>query len=545
MKAFAAVFVLLCLAPASVFAQAATGGRYSFCQVNDTGKRDIWVSQVFPTPPGTDLMDTALASEFHAYVGTLGGAGDKTCVTAVSRAAAEETRARIAAIMGKRSFGIHVYDWHDVNWTPSAATYANTTPAPLTAAAKFVYCRSVDTDKRVLVTSGIFVQTMPPMNDMAYFKALTRYASEFGARAAATHGVDAQDALCIPSDTQAEADKSRNDFRKSFPFSGIKKVDLDFTPGPAPATDAVAPAMAAAPTATQPPAVRSSGTVDDVEEDFWRRMSSSKAAEDFEDYLAAYPQGSHAPVARLEAKRLRRAGGAPAVTAKTKAKAKAATKTASAVARAASVPAADPDHPIDEAVGRQVAGDAFFQLPVGTGEVAHRSGTRIVNQTVPVTADGSVQRVAGSNQCRLDITVLAGEGGLVRTVATGQTWAGIIPLSMRSKTSSQYAVIDGVIKAVAIDKLVGQPFPLVAGNTFGWSVTYENVDNTTGTTRYGQDWSCRVGATAPASTSIPGMPGEQTELQCNVRFVSLALPPQDQVIDWYSAAGCFMQDPTR
>jgi hypothetical protein len=541
MKAFAAVFVLLCLAPAAAIAQAATDGRYSFCQVNDTGKRDIWVSQVFPTPPGTDLMGTALATEFHAYVGTLGGAGDKTCVTAVSRAAAEETRAKIAAIMGKRSFGIHVYDWHDVSWTPSAATYANAAPAPVTAAAKFVYCRTVDTDRRVLVTSGVFVQTMPPTNDMAYFKALTRYASEFGARAAAAHGVNAQDALCIASDTHAEADKNRNDFRKAFPFSGIKKADLDFTPGPVSATDAAAPATAAVTTAAQPPAVRSSGTVDDVEEDFWRRMSSSKVAEDFEDYLAAFPQGRHAPVARLEAKRLRRAGVAPAVTAKTKPT----TKTASAVAPVASVPAADADHPIDEAIGRQVAGDAFFQLPAGTGQVAHRSGTRIVNQTVPVTADDSVQRVAGSNQCRLDMTVVAGAGGSIKTVSTGQTWAGLIPLDMRSTFSSQYAVVDSVLKAVAIDKLVGQPFPLVAGNTFGWSVTYENIDNSTGATRYGQDWSCRVGATAPASTSIPGMPGEQTELQCSLRFVSLVLPPQEQVIDWYSAAGCFMQDPTR
>ncbi|MHB8912888.1 MAG: hypothetical protein ACYC42_09640 [Lysobacter sp.] len=535
--AFAA-FALLFLAPSVGWAQAAAEtGRFAYCSVEDTGGRTIWVSRVFPAPGRVDFLGTQLATEFHTHVGTLGGTGNKQCLVTLSRATAEETRARIAAIMGKRVFGIRVYKWHDVQWTPSAATYADTAPAATVATPKFIYCRTVDTDKRILVASEIFVQTLPPLGDPVHLQELGRYAGEFGARAAATQSIAAGMPLCIASDTRPEADKSRNDFRKAFPFAGIHKVDLMWTPGSAPAAPS-APVVAAPATTAAAPAA---GPADEVEEDFWRRISASTTAEDFQDYLAAYPQGRHAPVARLEAKRLSR-GGAKSAT-----PAKAVSAAATVAAGAASnAPVADPAHPINAEVGRQIASAAFFQLPAaGTGESARRVGTRIVNKTVPVTLDTTVQRVPGSNQCRLEMTSLAGADGAFKTAASGQSWAGFIPLSMRSRMSSQYANVDGVFSMVAIDKLVGQPFPLVAGNTFGFTTTFENVDNSTGTTRFGQDWSCRVGATGPASASIPGMAGEQTELQCHMGYVGLTLPAQDPVIVWYSAAGCFVQDPTR
>jgi len=41
------------------------------------------------------------------------------------------------------------------------------------------------------------------------------------------------------------------------------------------------------------------------------------------------------------------------------------------------------------------------------------------------------------------------------------------------------------------------------------------------------------------------MAGKQTEVHCHLSFVSVPAPPQDQVFVWYTAAGCFMQDPTR
>lgn len=531
-----ATFALLFLAPTVGFSQAASGsGRFAYCTVEDTGGRTIWVSQVFPAPERVDFLGTNLATEFHNHVGTLGGTGDKQCLVTLSRATAEETRAKIAAIMGKRVFGIRVYKWHEVQWTPSAATYADTAPAATAATPKFIYCRTVDTDKRILVASEIFMQTLPPLGDPVRLQELGRYAREFGARAAATQSIAPGIPLCIASDTRPEADKSRNDFRKAFPFSGVHKVDLMWTPGPVPAAPS-APVMAV------PATTDAAGPADEVAEDFWRRVSASTTAEDFEDYLAAYPQGRHAPVARLEAKRLRRGGitsAAPAKAGPTAVKAAAAPPVSAATL-------ADPAHPINEDVDRQIASAAFFQLPAaGGGESAQRSGTRIVNKTVPVTVDTKVRRLTGGNQCRLEQTSVAGANGAFKTSATGRSWAGIIPLSMRSRMSSEYVVIDGVLSLVVIDNLVGQPFPLVAGNSFGFISTFENVDNSTGTTRFGQDWSCLVGASGPASASIPGMAGEQTELQCHMGFVGLTLPPQDPVIVWYAATGCFMQDPTR
>lgn len=179
-----AIFALLFLAPTVGFSQAAAGsGRFAYCIVEDTGGRTISVSQVFPAPERVDLLGTNLATEFHSHVGTLGGTCDKQCLVTLSRATAEKTRAKIAAIMGKRVFGIRVYKWHDVQWTSSAATYADTAPATTAATPKFIYCRTVDTDMLILVTSEIFVHTLPPLGDPVRPQQLGRYAGEFGARA--------------------------------------------------------------------------------------------------------------------------------------------------------------------------------------------------------------------------------------------------------------------------------------------------------------------------------------------------------------------------
>jgi len=368
-----AILALSCLAPVAGFAQATDSGRYTYCWVKDTGKHEIWLSQIFPTPPGTDA---ALAAEFLTHVGTLGGAGDKTCVTAESREVAQTRRsAESAAIMRKRSFGIRIYDLHDVTWTPAAVSHVDSVPASVAA----------------------------------------------------------------------------------------------------PAAPVAAPPVAAAPVAA--PAV-----------------------------VAAPPIAAAAPA----------------------------------------VPAtAQPEPPAAPDIGKKIASDPFFQLPAGKGAALHRSGSRIVNKTMPVTSDSTMRRRAGSNQCHLEETVLAGEGGIYKSTASGETWAGFIPLSMNSRMSSQKGVRYSELKAVAIDKLIGKPFPLVAGNSFGWSVSYESLNNSIDIARYGQDWNCTVGVTAPASTSIPGMAGEQTEVKCRLSFVSLPAPPQEQIFIWYDAAGCFMQDPTR
>ena len=405
MKPFVvAVLVLSCLAPVAGLAQATDSGRSSYCWVKDTDEHEIWLSQVFATPP---MTDAALAAEFLAHVGTLGGTGEKTCVTAESREVAQSRRnAESAAIMRKRSFGIRIYDLHDVTWTPAAASHVDTAPAiaPAPAAA-------------------------PPV--------------------AAAVAVEPPVAAAV----------------------------------------AVEPPVAAAPAAAPPVAVAPS----------------------------AEPPAAAAPVAEAPV-----AAALPAVPA-----------------------AGKPEPSSGQEVARKIASDAFFQLPAGKGAPLHRSGSRIVNKTMPVRSDSTMRRLAGSNQCHLEEMVLAGEGGIYKSTASGETWAGFIPLKMSSRMSSQKGVRYSELTAVAIDKLIGKPFPLVAGNTFGWSVSYESLNNSIDIARYGQDWNCIVGATAPASTSIAGMAGEQTEVMCRLSFVSLPAPPQEQVFIWYEAAGCFMQDPTR
>jgi hypothetical protein len=522
---FAVVGVLL---PTSGIAQADPASSFhSYCQVEDTGGREIWVSQVFPTPAGVELMDTRMASDFHRHVATLGGSGNKICVTAVTRAAAEETRAKIAAIMGKRSFGIRVYDWHDVAWAPPAGAYASA--APPAAATAQLYCRFTDTDKHVLVTSPLFAQVLPPPSDGRRFQELNRYAADFGARAAAEHGVNAAGALCLASDTVAEADKSRTDYRASFPFSGIKKVDVAFTPSAAPAAGApAAPATSAMPAAATRAAAAPSAASDDVEEDFWRRIASSTTAEDFDDYLAAYPLGRHAPVARLESRRLRRGG----------------TSSSAASSHPPSTPAST-DYPIDPTVADLVARGWFFAAPAGQGAPLSRSGKRIVNGSVPVSVTSTLQRLPGGNLCRIEVASVAGDSAPLTTEADGLTWVGFLPLSLRMKQSGSFGVIDSVFRLVSVDKTIRKPFPLVAGNIFTLAASFENMNASGASTRFGQEWNCRVGASAAASTTIPGMAGGQTEVACDMSFTGVKLPARHPVMVWYDAAGCFMEDPTR
>lgn len=265
-----------CVVPVACFAQAtASEGKFAYCKVTDNGGHKIWVSQVFPVPAQTGLLDTALATEFHTYVAGLGGAGDKDCLVTLTREAAQETRSRIEAIMRKRVFGISVFKWHDVAWTPSAAALAAAAaPASAAAADSFIYCRGVDTDARKLVTSGVFVRPLPPVTSGLRFQELERHAREFGDRVRATHSIDPQP-LCIASDSRAEADKSREDYRKSFAFTGVGKIDVAWEPTPAaPALRATAPPTPEPARAAAAPGV-ADVPVDDVEAEFWRRIAAA------------------------------------------------------------------------------------------------------------------------------------------------------------------------------------------------------------------------------------------------------------------------------
>lgn len=444
---------LLCLCPLAGFAHAAEP-RFAYCSVNDTGGHNIWVSQIFPAPPNTDPMGNDLATEFHRYVGTLGGSGDKSCVVA-PRQALEDLRVKIAGIMGRRAFGIRVYKWHDVQWTPSEATYAGTTPAPIVASDKYVYCRMTDADARKQVTSGVFVSKLPPMNDGEHYAALTRYARAFGRSAAASHGV-APDALCIASDTQAEADKSRNDYRHAFPFSGIKIIEMPWAPDPALASSPVAAAQRSAP-----------------------------------------------------------------------------------VAPVSANPAAGANRAADDALSRRIATEKFFRIPAGASVPIEHSGTRMVG-TVPVAVTTKVQRVADGNQCRVHTDSTAGKDRTAAiTTVDGSSWAGLLPLESTIRSRSAYGATEFTARTIAIDALQGQPFPLVEGNTFGFTFTQRTSHNTDAPSDSAISEQCVVGASGPADA---GMSGDRTGLQCTLAFSNPALKPRRVAMHWYSAVGCFAQD---
>ena len=476
---------------------------------------------------------------------------------------------------------------HDVPWTTNASTYANTALEPVAATLQFVYCRGMDVDWRKLATTEVFEATLPPGHDVTHHQALSRYAVDFGASVVAADAGADDRPLCIASDTRAEADKSRRDYRNAFLFARIKTIDMAWTPGQTPL---VVPAAAALATPVAATVATMGVVVEDGEPGDWHRISDSQRIEDFDDYLVAYPQGRHAAIARLEAKRLRQevvpprvAANEPVIAMETKNDAAKhlpqevalppvipsepvvamaikndaakhlpqevaplrVTPSEPGVALSAKDDAAALAQPGDAALAKRIATEPFFQVPVGSGAIATRTGMHIVNETVPVASRITARRVAGGNLCQLDYNSDAGAGATFKTKAAGVTWAGLIPLQLASQINSPYALISGTNRTLTIDTAEGQPFPLVEGHTFAYSYTQSNVDDAIGTTTMTLAQDCKVGATGPASATIPGMAGAQTEVHCRMRFGNAAIPPQDSVMHWYSAVGCFVQDPAR
>jgi hypothetical protein len=508
---------------------------YAYCTVEDTGNREIWVSQVFAVPASTRPLGLELATQFHTHVGGLGGAGNKQCVVA-PRADVEATRAKIYEIMNKRVFGMRVYKWHDVQWTPSVASLADAPPIGA-AAPQQVYCRTTDTDARTMVTTPVFQSSMPGPADSAHYVVLDRYAKAFAQHASSAYGV-APEALCIASDTRAEADKSLDDYRHAFPFQRLKTIEAAWTPDPAlatvPALPAVSMAKAAPPAAMPPvaaPAVRAGKATahasadDDVEAEFWRRISNSGQAADYQDYLAAYPQGRHAPIARLEARRLAGAAAAPPI-----------------VQTPVAAPSGARDTvAMDPTIAQRIASEPFFRLPAGSGDSVERSGTRTIG-TVPVRSTSRVQRVPGSTVCRFHNVASAGAS---ETTYDGDTWAGLLPLLGTIRSRGPYGATESVARTLAVTAVDGQPFPLVEGNSFGYSVAQTNIDRVGNRHDSTFAYRCTVGRTGLAGAVVPELAGEQTELQCTMTFDNPAVKPMTSNLRWYSAAGCFLQDPDR
>jgi hypothetical protein len=373
-----------------------------------------------------------------------------------------------------------------------------------------------------MVTTHIFNVTMPPAASTDYLEESARIQREFNEHLAATHGF--QGGLCIENDTRAEAEKSRADYLKQFRLASVKKIEEFWQPSAPPSKSTP---TAAAPVSPVPPAKPTPSDTGDIESDYWNRIVSSQHAEDFDDYLVAFPEGKHAPLARLEAKRLRRDGTTAAVAGR----------------EVASTAAQDATSAIEDSIRQRLASDPFFKIPDAEGYNAplRRAGKRMIG-TIPVTSTYTLERLQKSNLCSVDSDAVAGNGAATaHSVAKGITWAGFIPLSLTLNTGAMHSTY----RIQRIDELIGQPFPLVTGQSFSLGITADNVV-AAGPTRTDKFmWSCQVGATGPANVLIPDMPGDQTEVQCTMSFGDKAIPSQVFVLQWFSAAGCFAQDPTR
>lgn len=248
----------------------ATQQGFAFCTVTDTGSAQakIWASPIVPvtyasSDPGGFKRGLELASEFHTHVGTLGGAGDKQCIVQPSQAEVAASRQEQQAIWDKRVYFIKIGDWRDVAWAPAPWNPATAAalPAQLT---KYFYCYNTQTDlpdRSALartVASHVFAMPVPGDDPGAVHTQANAYAEEFKQTIRA-HGLPDEGTLCIPHDTQGEADKTSRDYRKRFGGFNTKFTEVPWMPTGAvavstPATTRNAVIAAPATAATAAPA---------------------------------------------------------------------------------------------------------------------------------------------------------------------------------------------------------------------------------------------------------------------------------------------------
>ena len=244
MQRFAAVVAcvfMACLSPtlrAQSPAPPATQHAFSYCSVTDTAGHKVWASPVFeyeyaPTDAGQFSRTQDMATEFHAFIGSMGGAGDKDCVLAEGgQPEIEAHRSEIRAIMTRRFMGIvSTHKWMDVTWTPkpwSPATAA-TKPAAVT---KYFYCYASDMapDKRATVAALVFEMSVDNSDPAAAYAQATAYGKEFTRDVAAAHGLAQAYPECYFKDTRAEAEKALHDYRKLFSGFNLRFTDVTWRP---------------------------------------------------------------------------------------------------------------------------------------------------------------------------------------------------------------------------------------------------------------------------------------------------------------------------
>ncbi|MFI4958579.1 MAG: hypothetical protein ACHP7C_05410, partial [Lysobacterales bacterium] len=226
MQRFAAVVACVfmgCLSPtlrAQSPAPAATQHAFTYCSVTDTAGHKVWASPVFeyeyvPANSGQFSRAQDMATEFHTFIGSMGGAGDKDCLLSNGgQAKLEALRNEMHAIQTKRFMGVvSTNKWMDVTWAPKPWSPATAAAKPATVT-KYFYCYATDADLRKTVAALVFEMSVDGSSPIAVYTQADAYGKEFTRDVAAPHGLAQAQPSCYFKDTRAEAEKALHDYRK-------------------------------------------------------------------------------------------------------------------------------------------------------------------------------------------------------------------------------------------------------------------------------------------------------------------------------------------
>lgn len=201
--------------------------------------------------------------------------------------------------------------------------------------------------------------------------------------------------------------------------------------------------------------------------------------------------------------------------------------------------------PIQAELADLIAHSPFFKLPTGNFvPFKTRAAMNIGGQTMDVTT--SIVRVPDSPLARWSKDIFFDDKQNQPTKMESLGWAGLINLSSHTSEISMNGYKSFTVQATRLDKLTGQPFPLKAGNVFGWEVTdkgsgwiqdpNKHEPFIMSITRY----KCTVGTTGPASAIQADIPGSATALTCSESFNNG--PEQTRIFHWFDRVGSFVQD---
>lgn len=205
----------------------------TYCTVTDTGQvpAQIWASPIFEfsyasSDPTSLERTNQIASEFLTYVGTLGGAGSKRCVSGTNAAQAEALRNEERARWSKRLFLMKAGHWHEVDWQPAPwnPSLVDTTKPVL----GYYRCYATNVDVRRTVTSGVFEVQLPASDLQTKYANTEVYAREFDT-VLRSNGLP-DPAMCVPYDTRAEAEKDDRDYRRMFSGFNLKYQEVSWRP---------------------------------------------------------------------------------------------------------------------------------------------------------------------------------------------------------------------------------------------------------------------------------------------------------------------------